>query len=139
MNKTTNLGINGTTCTKCGEKNCNFSGSQTHKCSEPVTKKTPTLKELKSEFEKLGPEGAMKNPALKELFEKYRDTQHKEWIKTNKPTTFKEENISAVAGLLVIIIVFLLGDMFGHWQATNLRYPTWHTPKGCPVYVGGVR
>jgi hypothetical protein len=49
----------------------------------------------------------------------------------------KEENISAVVGLLVVAIVFIIGINIGLFVANFLKEPTWHTPKGCPVYVGG--
>ena len=53
----------------------------------------------------------------------------------NNDMTKKEENVSASVGLLVLLIVFLLGNLLGHWISNKLREPTWHSPKGCPLFV----
>lgn len=52
-------------------------------------------------------------------------------------TETHEENLSAGVGFLALLIVFLLGNLLGHWVSNKLREPTWHSPKGCPIYVGG--
>lgn len=49
--------------------------------------------------------------------------------------TKKEENISAVVGLLVVAIVFIIGINIGLFVANFLKEPTWHSPKGCPLFV----
>lgn len=46
-----------------------------------------------------------------------------------------EENISAVVGFLVLVIIFWIGYNLGVFVTNKLREPTWHSPKGCPLYV----
>lgn len=49
--------------------------------------------------------------------------------------TKKEENISAVVGFLIIFIIFAIGINTGMIISNILREPTWHSPKGCPLFV----
>ena len=49
--------------------------------------------------------------------------------------TKKEEKISDVVGLLVVAIVFIIGINIGLFVANFLKEPTWHSPKGCPLFV----
>lgn len=79
--------VNGGTCFKCGEKDCNAVGQSIHVCTKPITK--------------------------------------------------YEENISAIVGFLVVVIIFVVGINLGMFASNFLREPTWHSPKGCPIYVGG--
>lgn len=44
-----------------------------------------------------------------------------------------EHKAGGVFVLLVLLIVFLLGNLLGHWISNQLREPTWHSPKGCPL------
>ena len=49
--------------------------------------------------------------------------------------TPKQENVSAVVGLLVVAIVFIIGINIGLFVANFLKEPTWHSPNGCALQV----
>ena len=50
-------------------------------------------------------------------------------------TETHEENLSAIVGFLVVVIIFVLGVNLGMFASNFLRQPTWHSPKGCPLFV----
>lgn len=54
---------------------------------------------------------------------------------TKAKLTKKEENIAALVGFLITVTIFLVGINLGMFVSNILREPTWHSPKGCPLFV----